>query len=217
MRILFVSFLIFMLGLVEQSFGAINKHEGILNIVQNEISVEDSIDVVWVKVNEIVNGQLFDIKMVDEKTHTIIFKFFSDKPCLFVDCGLEELVSKNKSPNNACDGSEFKYQITKPGQEQTIISNDIYTFVDGIVTLKLASREDGTSAIIDVDFTLHILVDRSEETVDSLGNKINEKNIAIADECNFSTLEVRKCNKLRGISCFSKGVFEKTILTMIEN
>lgn len=213
MRILFVSFLIFMLGLVEQSFGAINTHEGILNIVQNEISVEDSIDIVWSKASNITNNLLFEVKAVDEKTHTIIFKFFSDKPCLFVDCGL---FSEDKSPNNACDGSEFKYQITKPGPEKTTISNDVYTFVDGIATLKLIPREDGTSVVIDVDYTLHILVDRSEETVDSLGNKINEKNIAIADECKFSTLEVKECNKLKGISCFSKGVFEKTILTLLE-
>jgi len=217
MRLMFLIFILVLGGYAEQSSSTVIHHDGILNVIQTEISVEQPIDVVWKKLEMMMIDPFFDVKKMDEKKHTIVFKFFSDKPCNFVECGIDEVASKGKnSLIRTCEGSEFKYKVNKPNSKHAIISSDVYTFVDGIATIYLESREEGTSIAIDIQYKFHIVMDRNEELVDKSGKTIEIKDVLIVDECNFSTLEGRKCNKLKEITCFSNGVFEKVFLNSLE-
>lgn len=194
-----------------------------LNIVQNEIAVEDSIDFVWDQLVIIMSEPYFEIRAFNEKDHTMEFSFFSDDPCNYARCDIDPNLSNNAIGYYSDNDEDLKATcfdestyLSKSEDGKTTIKDELFSFISGYSMLKLESLGDGTSITIDTNYTFHIVITKTEKTYKSDGKIENMASLEIEDKCEFSTLYSNSCDKLKEISCYSTGFFEKLFFEILE-
>lgn len=230
MNKLFIVLSIFMFvlnGCATPTTPKIEHTDGTFNVVQNEMAVEEPIEVVWTRLVDLMADPYFEVIGFNEKTHTVIFSFTSDKPCNYLDCGIDNIESEITIPtyeqgvkhynNPTCAWATQQYQISKVPElgapyMHEVLTNNIFTYVDGEATTTLEDLGDGTSIVINVDYTFNIVINQETDTFNAYGELVGQETETIEDRCKFATLYGQKCPKLDVVTCFSTGVFEKVFL-----
>lgn len=204
----------------------------VINNIQNEKTVDKSIDQTW---NELVNNvnTISDFEIIElfEKDRRIEASFYSVHPCQFVNCGIEvpedsaEMDLYKEDPkrytNQVCGDIAYNLQKSTieqidPGHKQKVVDTFIEDFMEGVATISLHEVNGFTSVVVDIKYNLSIVVSNEIATYDNTGKEISLREAMLQDECKFSSLTVKRCDQMIDIYCLSNGYLEKMILDLVE-